>query len=488
MLGGALAVSIVFLYFMFNLVSAPSYSLLMAGLQPDQTGKMTAALDAKAIPYQLQNGGTALAVESDKTSQARIALATAGLLGPQQHGFELFDSQQLGASNFQQQVTYQRALQGELAQSIEQVQGVTSAQVNLVLPNPQDQLFQDNTTPASAAVLLSDSGTLDPSAVKGIAEMVASSVPGLSDRKVTITDSTGQLLWPTSSSTVDGSAATKQDAEARYDAAMASQLTAMLSQTLGPGKAQVEVNADLNANQATSDALVYGKKGTALQSHIETESLTGGSGSTGTAATSAATTAGQVPAYAQGAAGPGAKYNHKITDGTFGVNKTVTHTVIAPGAVNRQSVSVLVDSSVPASAIPALKAAVTSAAGLVPGRGDTVSFGQVAFAKPTVAPTPPGANPLTTYGKYGAIGIGSVVFLFFVMRALRRREREGYEPTWLHELEVRRPIGAIGQGTEESVTPLRTASSVTRRQVEELVDRDANRVAQHLRDWMSEED
>ena len=137
---GAAAV-IVFLFFMMHMVSAPSYSTLMTGLDPAQTGKITSTLDTKGIGYQLQNDGTALAVDSNKTSQARVALATGGLLGSQQPGFSLFDKQQLGSSNFQQQVTYQRALEGQLAQTIEGIQGVSSAQVQIVLPNPQDQLF-----------------------------------------------------------------------------------------------------------------------------------------------------------------------------------------------------------------------------------------------------------------------------------------------------------------------------------------------------------
>src|SRR5947209_4592003 len=90
-LGGSAAVAIVFLYMVFHLASAPSYSTLLTGLDPSQTGKITSTLDTKGIGYQLQNGGTALAVESGKTAQARIALASDGLLGNQQPGFSLFD-------------------------------------------------------------------------------------------------------------------------------------------------------------------------------------------------------------------------------------------------------------------------------------------------------------------------------------------------------------------------------------------------------------
>ena len=174
-----------------HFASAPSYTTLLAGLDPAQTGKIDEhAVTRRASPTRSRTAAPRSPSTSSQTSQARIALArpACSASAATQPGFELLNSSQLGASNFQQQVTYQRALEGQLDQTIEQIQGIDSATVKLVLPNQQDQLFGDNSQTSSASVLLSDSGTLDPSAVKGIAELVASSVQGLSDSKVTITD------------------------------------------------------------------------------------------------------------------------------------------------------------------------------------------------------------------------------------------------------------------------------------------------------------
>jgi flagellar M-ring protein FliF len=485
MVGGAAAVTVVFLVLVMQMASAPSYSTLMTGLDPTQTGKITSTLSTQGIAYELQNNGTALAVESGKTAQARVALATAGLLGSQQPGFSLFDKQQLGSSNFQQQITYQRALEGQLEQTIQSIQGVSSAQVQLVLPNAQDQLFSDNTQPSTAAVLLSGTTSLDPSSVRGIAQLVASSVPGLLSSKVTITDSSGQLLWPTSASAdgTTGSLLAKQAAQASYDSAMAAQVNAMLAQTLGAGKAQVQVNADLNADQATSDSLVYANKGVPLTQQTQTESLTGGGATSGTAGT-----AGNIPGYAQ-TTGSGSKYNNKTASTTFGVNKTVTHDAIAPGKINRQTVSVLVDTSVPASAIPALRAAVTNAVGLNTTRGDMLSFGQVAFAKPTTTPTASPLNPIA-YAKYALAGLAALVFLFFMRRSLKKREQEGLagQPTWVRELAAPRPLPALeGNAEATQVMQLQAPVNVAKRQIEDLVQRDPDRVAQQVRAWMSED-
>ena len=487
MVGGSAAAAIVFLVLVMHFASTKSYTTLETSLDPAQTGKITSALDAKGIGYEIQNGGTALAVDSGQVSQARIALATAGLLGvgSQQPGFTLLDKSTLGASNFQQQITYQRALEGQLDQTIEQIQGVDSATVNLVLPSQQDQLFGENGPSSSASVLLSDSGTLDPNAVKGVAKLVASSVQGLSDQKVTITDSSGALLWPTSGADASG-ATSKQAAQNQYDAQMAAAATGLLAQTLGPGKAQVVVNADVNANQATSDTLVYGKKGVPLTQQSQSETLKGGGGTAGG-------TTGTIPAYAAAGGSSSSNYNNKTSNTTFGVDKTVTHSTIAPGAVNSQTVSVLVDKSVPASAIPAIKNAVAGAVGLNAKRGDTLSISQIAFAKPaatTASPSSP--TKMLGYAKYGAVGLGALLFLFFMRRNLKRREREVFsgQPTWLRELETPRPLAALASGADDEPTDikrLRSPVNVPKRQVEELVDRDPDRVAQQVRAWMSED-
>ena len=487
MVGGSAAAAIVFLVVIMHFASAPSYSTLLTGLDPAQTGKITTTLSSKGITYQIQNGGTALAVESSQTSEARIALATAGLLGvgSQQPGFELLNSSQLGASNFQQQVTYQRALEGQLDQTIEQIQGIDSATVNLVLPNQQDQLFGDNSQTSSASVLLSDAGNVDSSSVKGIAELVASSVQGLSDQKVTITDSTGALLWPAAGTNgSDGSPTSQQSADQQYDATTAAAVTGMLAQTLGPGKAQVMVNANVNANQATSDTLTYGKKGVPLTQQTQTETLKGGS-------PSASGTTGTIPAYAAGSANSNSNYSNKSANTNFGVDKTVTRAVIAPGAVNNQTVSVLVDKSVPAASIPAIKSAVAGAVGLNAKRGDSLSVSQIAFAKPAAAPAPASSTKMIGYAKYALIGFGALLFLFFMRRSIRRREKEGFtgQPTWLRELETPRPLAALASGDDgqADVKRLRSPVNVPKRQVEELVERDPDRVAQQVRAWMSED-
>src|SRR3954464_2329452 len=315
MLGGSAAAILLLAFFMMRIAGQPSYSTVMAGIDPAQTGKITAALDAKGIKYDIRNNGTALAVDKSQIGQARIALAEKGLPNSAQPGFELFNSQKLGASDFQQQVTYERAAEGQLASTISQIDGVGGATVQLVLP--QDQLFDDKQSMSKASVLLAGaSSSLEPGAIHGIAQLVAGSVKGLDANNVSITDSTGQLLWPNSAGgATDGqmAATQKQAAEARYSQAMEAKLNALLVQTLGPGKGQVQVNADLNADRTTLRKLTYGKKGVVLTSKKDNETLKGAGGTAG-AGGAAGAASNTIPSFAAASGGTGSNYKHKSAE------------------------------------------------------------------------------------------------------------------------------------------------------------------------------
>src|SRR3954447_13525644 len=452
MIGGSAVAILLLAFFMMRIAGQASYTTIQAGIDPKQTGKITSALDAKGIKYEIQNNGTALAVDKSQLAQARIALAEQGLPGTAQPGFDLFDKQKLGASDFQQQVTYQRALEGQLASTIGQIDGVGGATVQLVLP--QDQLFDDKQSASKASVLLSGaSGSLQPGAVRGIAQLITGSVKGLELNNVSITDSTGQLLWPNSEAgATDGqmAATQKQAAEARYAQSMESNLNAMLVQTLGPGKAQVQVNADLNADQTTLKKLTYGKKGVVLSSKKDDETLKGAGGAAGGGG-AAGTASNTVPSYAgAGASGSGSNYKHKTEELVNGVDKQVAETHVAPGAVNKQSVSVMVDASVPPKSVAAIKQAVAGAAGIDPARGDKLAVSQVAFAKPPAPAKPAATTAALGYAKYVLAGLGLLFFLFFVTRHLRKREDQTLlgQPVWLREIETPTSLAELERGMD----------------------------------------
>ena len=483
---GALAV-VVGLFLLLRMAGAPSYTLLASGLDPADTGKVTAALDEQGIAYELQANGTSVAVEKASLAKARIALATGGVStgnagGP---GFELFDEQKLGASDFQQQVTYQRALEGEIARTIASVDGVPGAQVQLVLP--EDDLFADEATPATAAVLLDGPGDLlDPGAVRGIAQLTSSSVKGLETENVTITDSTGQVLWPQGGdgAGIDGATA-KAAAESRYASQLEQRVQAMLTRTLGPNKAQVQIHAELDMDKVTRDELTYAKRGVPLKRTTEEERLRGNGGGTG----GVAGTAGNIPQYAQGAGatGGGSNYSHTSQSTDFGVDKTVSKVEQAPGSVERLSVALMTDASVQNP--EAVQSAVAAAVGLDEDRGDTIT--QAATTFPKVEEPKAGPVPAAMLGpiKYGLVGLGVALFAFFTWRGLRKREKEALpEPAWLREIDepVRlAELEATATTRELPTLPPRQKDEGLHR-LDQLMDREPARVAAQVRQWMNE--
>jgi flagellar M-ring protein FliF len=485
---GAVATIVVF-FLLFKMATAPSFETLATGVDPAETGKITKTLDEQGIAYEIQNAGTAVGVKSADAARARIALAEAGLPGKGQAGFELFDKQKMGTSDFQQKVNYQRALEGEIANTISQVEGVDGAKVQLVMP--EDSLFAEEREPATAAVLLEGDGSmLEPSAVRGMAQLVSSSVKGLALDKVTITDGKGNLLWPREGSDASGGTLSKAAAEQRHNQMLQSQLTALLASTVGPDKAQVRVSSEINVDKAKEKKLIYGEdqNGDAPELKAQTEEETleseGGNGGGGRAGT-----AGNVPNYAGNAGGGGGESNYERRSENVerGVNKTVRETEFAPGTIERQNVAVVLDASVPPAVAREVQTAVASAAGIDVGRGDELTVSRVAFAKTPEEAKPNALAGYLQYAKWAALGLAVLLFLFFITRALRKRESEALgEPVWLREITAPQPLAALEADTV-ALSQTAIERNNVRRRAEELAAKEPQKVAQQLRAWMAEE-
>jgi flagellar M-ring protein FliF len=218
----------------------------------------------------------------------------------------------------------------------------------------------------------------------------------------------------------------------------------------------------------------------------------GSSGSLGPGGSGGASgTAGNLPSYATSGGGGNSNYQRSSTQTDFGVDKTVTRTKVAAGQVNKLSVALVVDKSVPAAQVAQLRTAVEGAAGIDTQRGDVLSVSQVPFAKPAAEPAPGPAGNILGIGKYVAVGLGVLAFLFFVMRHLKKRERESLgEPTWLRSIEAPTTLADLEAGRRTTEMPAVTGvpgPSNTRLSAENIADSDPERVAQQIRTWMQED-
>ncbi len=493
---GVSAVAILAIAFvMLKIATAPSYALIATGLDPAQTGKITAALDTQGVAYELRNNGTALAVEKASTAQARIALAGQGVSvsgGGSQPGNELLDQSKLGASQFQQQKTAQRALEGEVAKTLSGIDGVSSPRVQIVMP--QDDLFADTSSPATASIMLGNSAdTLQPGAVRGMAQLAAGAVQGLKTDNVTITDATGAILWPSADAGGDGSGSSKQSAEARFARQKEATINAMLAGTLGPGKAQVKINADLNMDETSEDQLTVSGAGTPSKTTEETENLKGGSAT----AAGTAGTGSNVPTYSNnsGSGSNNSTYKSKKGATEYVVPKKVTKTKKATGGVNKLDIALLVDKSVPPQVFESLKSTVGAAAGYDTARGDKMQAAQMAFAKPATPKA--GPVPTTMLGplKWVGLGLASLLFLFFMTRGLKRREGENLgTPAWLTTIEEPMSLAQLEARTQPNYLDTAANSMLPPRvpdaslhQLDQLMEREPERVAAQVKAWMAED-
>jgi flagellar M-ring protein FliF len=322
--------------------------------------------------------------------------------------------------------------------------------------------------------------------VRGMAQLVSSSVEGLALDKVTITDGTGNLLWPKSGAE-GGGTLSKQAAEQRHDQMLESQIMAMLANTVGADKAQVQVNSSLNMDKAKERKLTYERRGVPIKTQTEEETLEGGAGG---AAGGRAGTATNLPGYNAAAAGGGqSNYERRTESNEMGVGKTVRDTEFATGNVERQNVAIVLDASVSPAVAREIEQAATAAAGIDTTRGDTLTVNRVAFAKPEA---PKAASPVEGYmgyAKWAGLGLGTLLFLFFMTRSLRKREREALgEPVWLREITGPQSLASLEAGDPAALTDATVQRrNDVRKRAEALASKEPAKVAQQLRSWMQEE-
>src|SRR5262245_20504683 len=207
---GSGAVVLVLLWALVHFINRTEFQLLYADLDPQEAQGIVQKLQELKVPYELGEDGRTIKVSSEKVAEARIQLASQGLPESGRVGFEIFDRTNFGLTNFQEQVNYQRALEGELARSIMTLAEVDAARVHLVLA--KDSLFQtpNEQTKASVILKLKNGRTLSPAAAQGIVNVVASSVKSLQPEKVVLIDYRGKILSRNESGDSSGGLSTAQ--------------------------------------------------------------------------------------------------------------------------------------------------------------------------------------------------------------------------------------------------------------------------------------
>src|SRR5579875_3079588 len=207
----ALVALVVGVGLLVSFTGRPTYAPLFTNVQPADAASITAKLTSDKVPYQLADGGSTIMVPAADVATERLSLAQAGLPATSTVGLSLLDKEGITTSSMTQQADYLQALQGELEQTIDSIQGVSGAQVNIALPaNQTFSLNNNNPTGASVLVSMQPGATLSGNEVSAIVHLVASSVPNLDMSDVTVADNSGDLLaGPGVSASAGGDTATQ---------------------------------------------------------------------------------------------------------------------------------------------------------------------------------------------------------------------------------------------------------------------------------------
>jgi flagellar M-ring protein FliF len=477
--------------------SKPSYQPLFTNLQSSDAGAITQQLASQKIPYQLANGGSTVLVPAADVDQERIALAQQGLPQAGNVGFSNLEKSGITTSDFVQQVEYQQALEGQLEQTISSIQGVQSAQVNLVVPQQSEfAVGTQQATTASILVNLSPGTSLSSGQVSAVVHLAASSVPGLKSSDVTVVDNHGDVLTAPGDAGGTSGASNTQQTNA-YDNQLAASLTALLTRVVGEGNAAVQVNALLNFNQSqtTTNGLQLNAQGQPVTA--PTGQNTSNSTYNGTGTPPSGVLGSSQPSTTTGGNGTYTTTSSQITNAVGQVSQTVKQ---APGQVERTSVAVLLNSSKAKKVNQAqVESLVTAAAGLNKANGDQLVVTSMRFASAGNSQgAAPGAGSAHQQLLEHAGEIGGLLLLIAGMVAVTlvaaKRRRPFYQEIALGELgpmasmipveEERNPTGEMP--AIRAAPALQLGSDAVLAQVNQFVEQRPAEAAHLLKSWADE--
>jgi flagellar M-ring protein FliF len=489
----------------------PDFRVLYTNLSDRDGGAIIAALNQMNIPYKFNEGGSAIMVPAGRVHDARLQLASKGLPKGSIVGFELMENQKFGTTQFQEQVNYQRALEGELARSIQALSAVESARVHLAIPKPSVFLREQQKPTASVLINLHPGQSLDRSQVSGIVHLIASSVAELPVAGVSVLDQDGKLLSNNSDTMGNlqldpGQLAYLQQTEQSYN----KRIMEILEPIVGRSNVRAQVTADLDFSLTESTAEIYrpnaNQTEAAIRSQQTSESKNGsqanaqgvpGALSNQPPGPASAPINGTTNSKSLDSSGSSASRRDSTTN--YEVDKTIKHTRTPVGGIKRLSAAVVVnhrknvDKSGKVSfvalneqQVEQVRALVKEAIGFDEKRGDSLSVANTPFTVEEVAPaveTPLWKRPeALTFAKEAGknLLVGGLAFylLFGIIRPFFRQlsNRPHIEPRGLSPQE----LGAAADGSAAALVQIDPLGSAR-----QLARQDPKLVANVVKSWVA---
>lgn len=509
----AVAATIALVVGMWMWGQTPEYRVLYSNLSDRDGGAIIDSLQQQNIPYKFSEGGGALLVPANQVHEVRLRLASQGLPKGSLAGFELMENQKFGTSQFLEQVNYQRALEGELARSMQTLAAVQSARVHLALPKPSVFVKEQQKPSASVVLALHPGRTLDSGQINGIIHLISSSVPDMPAKNVTVVDQSGSLL----SSAKEGGAELMDATQLKYvrqiEQDYIKRIQDIVAPLVGADNVRAQITADIDFAQTEQTAEIYkpnqNPKDSSVRSQQSLETVNGSRqnavgvpGALSNQPPVPATAPIVAPASAVAVASSGGDSSfHKESTVNYEVDRTISHTKMPVGRIKRLSVAVVVNnrtvigkdgktSSKPLSENEKdqITALVKEAMGFDTNRGDSLNVLNSAFSdeKEVVAEVPVWKQPemialAKDVLKYLLItGIG-LFLLFGVIRPAFKNFTAATEKKKKEESEAQHP--AIPELSEAEKAALSFEASL--QAVKQMAKDEPKIVATVVKEWVN---
>ncbi len=320
-----------------------NYKVLYSGLTQEDAASVVSRLKEQRIPYTLENGGSAIMVPADQVLDTRLQLAGEGLPRGGGVGFEIFDKTSLGTTDFVQRLNYQRALQGELARTIMQIQQISYARVHIAIPKESVFIEDEKEPSASVIVKLRGREKLGSGQIKAIVNLVASAVSGLKPSNITVVDTEGRLLFRQEGDQETLLSATQLEYQMRVEEAYRKKVESMLEEVVGVGRAQAQVTAEIDFDRVDMTQENFDPESQVVRSE---QTLTESDARGGEPATGIPGVKGNLATFAgsneTGTATGDTHQRNNVTK-NYEISKVTRHVQAASGAIKRLSVAVMVD-------------------------------------------------------------------------------------------------------------------------------------------------
>ena len=428
----ALTVAIFGAIFTAAYFSRVKYAVLFSNLDTSDSASIINTLKTDKVSYKVQ--GTSILVPENQVDELRISVLSNGSVSSEK-GWSLFDQNQFGVTDTEEKVMYQRALQDELAKTIESFDEVDKARVHLVLPD--DTVFakdeSENKASASVTLKLKGTSTLDEGQVKAIIALVSGSVKNLPKENVQVIDSNMNLLSDNVYDSTDNngltSASKQQILKNQFESGLQNDVKKMLEAVFGSGKVSVKINADLDFDSQQITTIKYDKDKVIRSQSISKESSNDSSGGS----TSASPVDNNMSNTTSSTSSPASNTSKDDETTNYEIGQTEDKTVKAPGEVKRMTVSVIIDGNLDDTEKTQIQNIVSAATGYDATRGDQINIEALPFNNGIQSQAQKDLQELNAeksnqakYKLYALIGgsLLGLLLLFFIIRAIKRKKKK----------------------------------------------------------------